>query len=57
MKKQDLPLPDHEWEHLMGIVIDGTYSDDENIDACEAIELLREERSFLINKMPKKRKG
>lgn len=49
--KPTYPMPDDEWENLMFCVIDGTYSDEDNEQACIAIEKIRNERQALIARL------
>ena len=49
-------MPDHDWEALVYRIIDGQNSDEDNMDACEAIEKIRDERAALVKMLEEKPK-
>ena len=54
MSRPKYPMPDVEWEGLLYRIIDGQNSDEDNMDACEAIEKIRDERAALVKMLEEK---
>lgn len=52
--KPKYPMADSEWEALVYCIIDGTNGDEESMEACEAIERIRLERTELVRRLEKK---